>query len=45
MAAGFPISSGTGESERTLGDVQWDDWRHDVMSAAAHVEQRQAGRR
>jgi len=29
--------SGTGESERDLGAVAWQDWRHDVTSAAAHV--------
>jgi len=29
--------SGTGESERALEEVSWDDWRHDVTSAAAHV--------
>lgn len=29
--------SGTGESERDLGEVQWDDWRHDVTAAAAHI--------
>ncbi|TMJ19051.1 MAG: hypothetical protein E6G92_04360 [Alphaproteobacteria bacterium] len=28
--------SGTGESERDLSDVTWDDWRHDV-AAAAHL--------
>lgn len=32
--------SGTGESERALGDVSWDDWRHDVKAAAAHVADR-----
>jgi len=31
--------AGTGESEAALGAVQWEDWRHDVMAAAAHVEQ------
>ena len=29
--------SGTGESERDLGEVAWDDWRHDVMAAAAYI--------
>ena len=29
--------SGTGESERDLGEVSWADWRHDVTSAAAHI--------
>jgi pimeloyl-ACP methyl ester carboxylesterase len=33
----LPDLSGSGESERDLGKVQWDDWRHDVISAAAHV--------
>jgi len=39
----LPDLKGTGESTENLSDVQWDDWRHDVMSAAAHVE-RAAGR-
>jgi hypothetical protein len=29
--------SGTGESERDLAAVAWDDWRHDVAAAAAHL--------
>lgn len=33
----LPDLSGTGESERDLKDVDWDDWRHDVTSAAAHI--------
>lgn len=28
---------GTGESERDLGAVTWDDWRHDVTLAAVYV--------
>ncbi len=28
---------GTGESERALGEMSWDDWRHDVNAAAAHI--------
>jgi hypothetical protein len=32
--------SGTGESERDLGDVTWDDWRHDVAAAAAHLAEK-----
>ena len=32
--------SGTGESERALGEVAWDDWRHDVMSAAAYIAEK-----
>lgn len=28
---------GTGESERALEDMCWDDWRHDVTAAAAHI--------
>jgi alpha-beta hydrolase superfamily lysophospholipase len=32
--------SGTGESERALGEVGWDDWRHDVTSAAAHIAEK-----
>lgn len=39
----LPDLAGTGESERPLGDVRWDDWRHDVAAAAAHVE-RAAGK-
>ncbi len=30
---------GTGESEADLGDLAWDDWRHDVKAAAGFVEQ------
>jgi len=33
----LPDLSGTGESERELGEVAWDDWRHDVTSAVTHV--------
>jgi alpha-beta hydrolase superfamily lysophospholipase len=29
--------SGTGESERDLAGVTWDEWRHDVTCAAGHV--------
>lgn len=29
--------TGTGESERALAEVAWDDWRHDVTFAAAHI--------
>ena len=32
--------SGTGESERELGEVTWRDWRHDVISAAAYVAEK-----
>lgn len=32
--------SGTGESERDLGEVLWDDWRHDVTSAAIHITEK-----
>jgi len=32
--------TGTGESERDLGKVAWDDWRHDVASAASHVAEK-----
>lgn len=28
---------GTGESERELAAFSWDDWRHDVAAAAAHI--------
>ena len=33
----LPDLSGTGESERELGEAAWDDWRHDVTSAASYV--------
>ena len=33
----LPDLSGTGESERDLGQVEWTDWRHDVIAASAHV--------
>jgi pimeloyl-ACP methyl ester carboxylesterase len=32
--------SGTGESERALGEVAWSDWRHDVTFASAHIAER-----
>lgn len=32
--------SGTGESERALDEIAWDDWRHDVTSAAAHIAEK-----
>jgi hypothetical protein len=31
---------GTGESERDLAGVAWDDWRHDVTAAAAHIAEK-----
>lgn len=36
----LPDLSGTGESERDLGDVAWSDWRHDVASASAHITEK-----
>jgi alpha-beta hydrolase superfamily lysophospholipase len=36
----LPDLSGTGESERELGDAAWGDWRHDVASAAAHIAEK-----
>jgi alpha-beta hydrolase superfamily lysophospholipase len=33
----LPDLSGSGESERDLGEGSWSDWRHDVTAAAAHV--------
>lgn len=43
-AGGFgcwlPDLSGTGESERALGDVAWADWRHDVIAASAYVTEK-----
>lgn len=35
----LPDLKGTGESEAALADVHWDEWRHDVAAASAHVEQ------
>lgn len=34
----LPDLAGTGESEADLASVEWEDWRHDVIAAAAHVE-------
>src|SRR5689334_21607145 len=36
----LPDLSGTGESLRALGDVTWNDWRHDVTSACAYVAEK-----
>lgn len=33
----LPDLSGSGESERDLAQVEWSNWRHDVIAAAAHV--------
>lgn len=38
----LPDLSGTGESLRSLGDVQWSDWRHDVTSACSYVAEKAA---
>ena len=35
----LPDLKGTGESEAPLQSALWDDWRHDVAAASAHVEQ------
>jgi alpha-beta hydrolase superfamily lysophospholipase len=40
LAGWLPDLRGTGESPESLQDVAWDDWRHDVMAAAAHVVRR-----
>lgn len=40
----LPDLSGTGESETRLDEVEWDDWRHDVISACAYVTEK-AGER
>lgn len=32
--------SGTGESERDLGEVMWGDWRHDVIAASAYIAEK-----
>jgi hypothetical protein len=39
----LPDLKGTGESEAALAAAQWDEWRHDVAAAAAHVEQASGG--
>jgi hypothetical protein len=36
----LPDLSGTGESLRALGDVQWGDWRQDVTSACGYVSEK-----
>jgi hypothetical protein len=36
----LPDLSGTGESLRALGDVQWGDWRHDVRAASTYVSEK-----
>ena len=36
----LPGLSGTGESERDLGEVAWDEWRHDVTSASAYITEK-----
>ena len=36
----LPDLSGTGESERDLGEVAWDEWRHDVTSASAYITEK-----
>ena len=33
----LPDLTGTGESPGSLSEATWDDWRHDVTSAAEHV--------
>lgn len=38
--AWLPDLAGTGESERDLAEIAWDDWRHDVISAAAHIAEK-----
>jgi hypothetical protein len=39
----LPDLKGTGESEAALAAARWDEWRHDVAAAAAHVEQESGG--
>lgn len=36
----LPDLRGTGESERDLGEVAWDDWRHDVTAASGYVTEK-----
>lgn len=31
---------GSGESERDLGEVGWEDWRHDVTAASAYIAEK-----
>lgn len=33
----LPDLPGTGESERALGEIEWEEWRHGVASAARHA--------
>ena len=40
----LPDLAGTGESEAALEEIGWEDWHHDVMASAQHVEAR-SGRR
>ncbi len=40
----LPDLAGTGESEVSLSGIRFEDWRHDVRMAAAHVAER-SGRR
>jgi hypothetical protein len=37
-ACWLPDLAGTGESEQALADISWQDWRHDVTFAAAHIK-------
>ncbi len=36
----LPDLGGTGESERELAGVTWDDWRHDVTAACAYITEK-----
>jgi alpha-beta hydrolase superfamily lysophospholipase len=36
----LPDLGGTGESERDLAGVTWDNWRHDVIAACAYVTEK-----
>lgn len=36
----LPDLGGTGESERDLTEVAWNDWRHDVTSASTYVTEK-----
>jgi alpha-beta hydrolase superfamily lysophospholipase len=36
----LPDLGGTGESERDLAAISWDDWRHDVRSASDYVSEK-----
>ncbi len=42
FAGWLPDLGGTGESATALGDLSWDDWRHDVSAASGLVAEHSA---